>query len=227
MRDVAGDKGARPSRKRLGGMTRGALRAAALRIMVAGMAAAMAGGVVHPTPARAAEGGALTARKAIAAPDGFGDVCSRYEWACAAGRKDRVDGNDLMALARGINRAINTRYRQITDRSQYGAEEVWSLPTASRGGDCEDFVLAKKQSLIAAGVAPGRLLIATVLDRRRALHAVLVLRTDAGDFVLDNLNNSVKSWQETGYSFLRMQNPEAPHRWNAVFAGGVFNRASS
>lgn len=219
MRTEPGKEGARLSKRGLFGAARAAMQAVALTIIAAG--------VSYTAPAHAAEGGTLTPRKAIAAPDGFGDVCSRYDWACAAGRKDRVDGSDLLALARGINRAINTRYRQITDRSQYGAEEVWSLPTASRGGDCEDFVLAKKQSLIAAGVAPGRLLIATVLDRRRALHAVLVLRTDAGDYVLDNLNNSVKSWQETGYSFLRMQNPEAPHRWNAVFAGGVFNRASS
>lgn len=54
---------------------------------------------------------------------------------------------------------------------------------------------------------------------------MLVLRTEEGDFVLDNLNNRVKGWQETGYSFLRMQNPDAPHRWNAVFKGGMFDRA--
>lgn len=182
-------------------------------------------GLVAGSPAMAAENATLSLRKAIAAPDGFADVCNRYDWACAAGSKGQVRGKALLSLAREVNNAINHQYRQVTDRSQYGTEEVWALPTSSRGGDCEDFVLAKKHSLIEAGVAPGRLLIATVLDRRRALHAVLVLRTEEGDFVLDNLNNRVKGWQETGYSFLRMQNPDAPHRWNAVFKGGMFDRA--
>ena len=182
-------------------------------------------GLVAGSPAMAAETATLSLRKAIAAPDGFADVCNRYDWACAAGSKGQVRGKALLSLAREVNNAINHQYRQVTDRSQYGTEEVWALPTSSRGGDCEDFVLAKKHSLIEAGVAPGRLLIATVLDRRRALHAVLVLRTEEGDFVLDNLNNRVKGWQETGYSFLRMQNPDAPHRWNAVFKGGMFDRA--
>ena len=182
-------------------------------------------GLVAGSPAMAAETATLSLRKAIAAPDGFADVCNRYDWACASGSKGQVRGKALLSLAREVNNAINHQYRQVTDRSQYGTEEVWALPTSSRGGDCEDFVLAKKHSLIEAGVAPGRLLIATVLDRRRALHAVLVLRTEEGDFVLDNLNNRVKGWQETGYSFLRMQNPDAPHRWNAVFKGGMFDRA--
>ncbi len=182
-------------------------------------------GLVAGSPAMAAENATLSLRKAIAAPDGFADVCNRYDWACAAGSKGQVRGKALLSLAREVNNAINHQYRQVTDRSQYGTEEVWALPTSSRGGDCEDFVLAKKHTLIEAGVAPGRLLIATVLDRRRALHAVLVLRTEEGDFVLDNLNNRVKGWQETGYSFLRMQNPDAPHRWNAVFKGGMFDRA--
>ena len=42
------------------------------------------------------------------------------------------------------------------------------------------------------------------------------------DLVLDNLKNSILPWRKTGYSFLSMQNPSAPHKWDAVLAGGVF-----
>jgi predicted transglutaminase-like cysteine proteinase len=77
------------------------------------------------------------------------------------------------------------------------------------------------------GVAAERLLIATVLDRRQNPHAVLVLRTDRGDYVLDNLANRMMHWSDTGYTFLRMQNPKAPGQWVAVFAGGVFADAGA
>ena len=65
-------------------------------------------------------------------------------------------------------------------------------------------------------MAPNRLLVAVVLDRKRQPHAVLVLRSDMGDFVLDNLNKRVLPWQKTGYAFLRMQDPRDPTRWVSV-----------
>jgi predicted transglutaminase-like cysteine proteinase len=164
----------------------------------------------------------LPARQAMPAPRGFQDVCARYSWACARGGDAQVNANSLLKLAKSVNSHVNRTTRQITDKRQFGTEDFWTLPTA-RGGDCEDFALLKKMKLIKQGVPANRLLISTVLDRRRAPHAVLVLRTDAGDFVLDNLNNQVKRWQDTGYTFLRMQNPNTPSRWDAVMAGGVFS----
>jgi len=94
-----------------------------------------------------------------------------------------------------------------------------------RGGDCEDFALAKKKRLIEAGVPAGAVLIATALDRRRKPHAVLVLRARAGDYVLDNLTDRMLLWHRTGYSFLRMQNPIAPWKWDLIAAGGIFEDA--
>ncbi|MCV2864793.1 transglutaminase-like cysteine peptidase [Defluviimonas sp. WL0075] len=191
------------------------------------LALALVFGLQAAGPTAAAEGTTLTPRKSIAAPEGFGDVCARYQWACAKGSADQMNARALLKLAQDVNSAVNRRYRQVTDRRQYGTEEFWALPTSARGGDCEDFALAKKMSLIEAGVSPARLLIATVLDRKRGLHAVLVMRTEAGDFVLDNLRNRVSGWQDTGYTFLRMQDPSAPSRWQAVFAGGIFGRQST
>jgi len=161
-------------------------------------------------------------KKAIAAPDGFSDVCHRYDWACARGESPVTDERALLSLAGKVNLAVNRAYRQVSDARQYGVEEFWALPTKGRGGDCEDFALAKKLRLIEAGVAPGQLLLATALDRKNAFHAVLVLRTASGDYVLDNLRNGIRRWADTGYSFLRIQDPKAPSRWTAVFAGGAF-----
>ncbi|MGL4281960.1 MAG: transglutaminase-like cysteine peptidase [Albidovulum sp.] len=163
----------------------------------------------------------LIARQAIDAPAGAGGICTRYEWACARGNGLKMSDTDAIKMARIVNGTVNRGIRPISDRAQYGVEENWTLPS-SRGGDCEDLVLMKKKALIAKGMAPERLMIATVLDRNRGSHAVLVLRTAAGDYVLDTLVSTIKPWRATGYSFLRMQDPKAPSRWNAIFAGGIF-----
>lgn len=180
--------------------------------------AASTGAAAAPKPA----GTHLVAVKPIAAPRGSGDLCGRYGWACARpAAGTRVAAGQALVLARAVNASVNANVREVSDRRQYGREDVWALPTAM-GGDCEDFALAKKKKLIEAGLPPGSLLIATVLDRRRNPHAVLVLRTGAGDYVLDNLTSRILPWQKTGYSFLRMQNPAAPRLWDAIFAGGIF-----
>ena len=163
----------------------------------------------------------IVARKAIAAPEGASGLCRQHAWACKKAGGGAMPDRSVLKLAGQINVTVNRRVRAVSDRQQYGVEEVWALPTR-RGGDCEDFALLKKKELIAAGMRPQDLLIATVLDRKRGSHAVLVLRTSSGDYVLDNLSNRIKPWRETGYSFIRMQNPQNPDRWVAVLAGGVF-----
>lgn len=168
----------------------------------------------------------LQAVKAVDAPAGFNGVCQRYRWACDPGQGGGVTGKALFDVAATINASVNRRVREVADQRQYNRREYWALPT-SIGGDCEDFALLKKQELLGKGVAAERLLIATVLDRRQNPHAVLVLRTDRGDYVLDNLTNRMMHWSDTGYTFLRMQNPKAPGQWVAVFAGGVFADAGA
>ena len=162
----------------------------------------------------------LTPRMVTASPQGSTGLCARYGWACAIGQVQGRVGQDGLRIATKINAQVNAEVREISDQSQYARAEVWTLPSA-RGGDCEDFALLKKKRLIERGFPANQLLIATVLDRNHAPHAVLVLRTTGGDYVLDNLTNRVKPWQSTGYTFLKMQDPEAPHLWQAVLAGGI------
>ncbi|WP_159082366.1 transglutaminase-like cysteine peptidase [Paragemmobacter aquarius] len=170
--------------------------------------------------------GLLPLRAVVSAPGGAADLCAKYSWACAAGTSAASFGADQMEMAVRINRAANARIRPVADLVQYHAAENWAMPTA-RGGDCEDYALYKKAKLIEAGVSPDRLLLATVLDRKGDSHAVLVLRTDTADLVLDNLRGAVKPWDETGYTFLRMQDPRNPARWVATMAGGMLPGVSS
>lgn len=169
----------------------------------------------------ATQGGAeLPLRASVAPPSGAKGLCGAYPWACAAGTGAPAIGAAQMEQVVAINRSANARIAPVTDQAQYRLAEKWALPTA-RGGDCEDYALFKKAKLIEAGLSPDRLLLAAVLDRQGRSHAVLVLRAEGADLVLDNMTSAVKRWDRTGYTFLRMQDPRDPQRWVAVMAGGV------
>lgn len=194
------------------------MRGAMSRSLLALSAAVM---LIGAAPVAAGQDAFLKARMPVSSPAGANGLCQRYAWACqrATAAPVPVSGNQL-DYAISLNRQINRQVRSISDLAQYGVEEHWALPTA-RGGDCEDFALLKKKRLIEAGLDPQMLLIATVLDRRRNAHAVLVMRTARGDFVLDNLRDDVLHWSRTGYTYLRMQDPADPRRWTAVIDGGI------
>lgn len=153
------------------------------------------------------------------APDGAQAICTTYNWACAQASGQGVAAADELKQVTAVNARVNHSVRAIEDDRQYGVSEHWALPTAV-GGDCEDFALLKKRELVSIGIDPRRLLIATVLDRQRNPHAVLIFRSQTGDLVLDNLTDQIRSWGDTRYMFLRMQDPERPTRWVNVFARG-------
>jgi predicted transglutaminase-like cysteine proteinase len=185
------------------------------------LALALAGTAAQASEPRASSTGLLPVREVAGPPPGAVGLCSTYGWACAkSGKRTTVDARALETM-KTINARVNRTVRPVADTVQYRRAENWSLPTA-RGGDCEDYALLKKKELIAAGFAPEQLLIATVLDRRGRSHAVLVVRTGRQDLVLDNLTGRILPWQQTGYTFLRLQNPARPAGWVAVLAGGIF-----
>lgn len=165
--------------------------------------------------------GLIPVRAVVQPPSGAKHLCSVYDWACArSGRTKAIDDASLR-MVMDVNLRANRSIRAVSDLSQYRIEERWALPT-KRGGDCEDYALFKKNELIKAGIPPEQLLIAAVLDRNRNSHAVLVLRTGKQDLILDNLTNRIVPWHKTGYTFLRLQDPQNPARWLSAYAGGIF-----
>lgn len=173
-------------------------------------------GMFAPAAAQASSNKHLLASShATLPPSGAAGLCQTYRWACtrdAGVRKVSAQAGDVMVR---VNRQVNRTIRYVPDERQFKTADHWSLPTA-RGGDCEDFALLKKQKLLEMGFPPQALLIATVLDKNRSGHAVLVVRTTDGDMVLDNATDRILPWAETGYFFLRMQDPKAPSRWISI-----------
>lgn len=121
------------------------------------------------------------------------------------------------SVIRDINASVNHAIVPMTDAEIYGREEVWVYPVDL--GDCEDFVLLKRKKLMQAGFAAADLLITVVRKPDGEGHAVLTVRTQSGDFVLDNLNDEVKLWTETRYAFLKRQSSTDSGRWVTIENG--------
>jgi predicted transglutaminase-like cysteine proteinase len=159
-------------------------------------------------------GSFIPAQRSIMAPKGFAGACSRYSWLCAnKGGKALADGEAKNLLV-SVNRAVNARVRPVHDMGR----DQWVLPANNRG-DCEDYALAKKKQLIDAGFPANKLAMTVVLDRRGNNHAVLMARLSDGDYILDNLSGSVKSWKSTGYTFLARQNFDNKRSWQVILSG--------
>jgi len=117
-----------------------------------------------------------------------------------------------------INRQVNTTIRSVTDREHWGVEDRWDF--AEDGyGDCEDYQLVKRERLVTAGFSRRALRMTAVLDEGGEPHAVLMVRTDRGDFILDNKRDAILSWWQTGYVYLQRE-VETGSTW--VSLGGAF-----
>lgn len=123
-------------------------------------------------------------RAASAAPGG-----------AAAAYSANLRGQDAITRIEAVNAYVNARVRFVDDSIQFGVADRWLSvgETLSRGrGDCEDFALAKRAMLRAAGIADRDLYLVVLKDlTRRADHAVLVVRANGRFLVLDNGTNRI------------------------------------
>ncbi len=147
-------------------------------------------------------------------PIGHYEFCKTYVSECAATYKDAGPltlTEDNWQTLLDVNYTVNTSITPMTDQEIYGVEERWAYPRTV--GDCEDFVLLKRKMLMQKGISPSDLLITVVLQPNGEGHAVLTVRTDRGDFVLDNMRNKVLLWTDTEYTYLKRQATDDPARW--------------
>jgi len=122
----------------------------------------------------------------------------------------------LMRQLKSVNAFVNHSIKPMNDFDIYGKDEVWAYPDQIGAGDCEDYVLEKRRMLAAKGISLSNLLITVVRKPDGEGHAVLSVRTSQGDYILDNLSESVKLWTETPYRFLKRQASEHTGRWVTI-----------
>ncbi|MXQ13497.1 transglutaminase-like cysteine peptidase [Microvirga makkahensis] len=109
-----------------------------------------------------------------------------------------------MAQLQQVNNHVNRTITDVSDLEQYGREDVWTLPVSGKG-DCEDFALLKRKLLIQRGWPASALSIAVGATSWGEAHAVLMVATANGEYVLDNLTASILPSAQTGHVFYSRQ----------------------
>ena len=101
---------------------------------------------------------------------------------------NEMAGLPISIMAEKVNSYVN-QHPYITDDENWNQSDYWATPLEffERGGDCEDFAIAKYASLRMLGVPEERLRLAIVHDKKKNIpHAVLIVYTERGAMVLDN-----------------------------------------
>jgi predicted transglutaminase-like cysteine proteinase len=112
-----------------------------------------------------------------------------------------------------VNRQVNLSI--LPERNTEGlAGEKWLIRPAS--GDCNDYAVTKRHDLIAKGWPARNVLLSEVVTTWGEHHLVVVVRTSAGDLVLDNLSGGVLPWTRTPYRWVRIQKPSDPNYWASL-----------
>jgi predicted transglutaminase-like cysteine proteinase len=112
-------------------------------------------------------------------------ACLEQEWRQLL---SRLHGQSPARQLEAVNRFVN-QVPHVDDRVNYGVDDHWATPSEffARGGDCEDFAIAKYVSLRELGWPPSQMRLVIVTDTARGIaHAVLVVFVNGRAHVLDN-----------------------------------------
>ncbi|MCJ2086671.1 transglutaminase-like cysteine peptidase [Methylobacterium sp. E-005] len=149
---------------------------------------------------------------AVRAIAGWTEFCGRMPEECTVDPAEPQVIPLTVAVWRtllSVNRRVNARIRPITDQAHWGVVDRWDFPDDG-SGDCEDYQLLKRRMLVERGLPRRALLMTVVIDEINEGHAVLTVRTDQGDFILDNKTDAIRPWRRTGYNFIKRAGQDGP-----------------
>lgn len=169
--------------------------ATVLLVVLFGLAAVAA---VQPAMAKGSKG-----------PTGWQIFCLAQSQECVGGGAKQVEAtDDAMSRIKHINTSVNRAIKPRRD----GKLDVWSINVSA--GDCEDYALTKRSKLIKSGFPASALRIAQVKTTKGEGHAVLVIQTSRGRFVLDNLTDAIRPLSQTRYRVVSIQTAN-PKVWSS------------
>jgi predicted transglutaminase-like cysteine proteinase len=152
------------------------------------------------------------------APIGWIEFCIEYKPECEtkpSAPRDVVLSAKAWSDLVKVNDWVNQSIKPLTDLEHWGVVERWNYPDDGYG-DCEDYVLLKRRMLTQAGWPREALLVTVVRDKKGDGHAVLTIKTNRGEFILDNQVNDILAWNKTGYRFVKRQSQSDPNNWVAL-----------
>jgi predicted transglutaminase-like cysteine proteinase len=152
-------------------------------------------------------------------PYGWVDFCGRRPEQCEVDRLAAVDvrlTEETWSRLDRINRDVNAAIEPVSNFDHWGTMlDHWDYPVDGKG-DCKIYALFKRKKLLDEGFPRQALLMTIVRDLEGQGHAILTVKTDRGEFVLDNLSNEIRPWNATGYRFVKRQSQEDPNAWVAI-----------
>ncbi len=189
-----------------GGTRRSALKTALISFATAALAAFVSSASAQTlVPARA------TGPIPVAGPAGpthaWIRFCESHPHECRVdlSQPARISLNpSIWAALTQVNERVNSSILAVTDQDHWGVIDRWDYPDDGLG-DCEDIQLLKRKLLVQTGLPQRAMRMAAVIDEQGQGHAVLMVLTDSGDFILDNKRNAVLPWRKTGYTFVKRE----------------------
>jgi predicted transglutaminase-like cysteine proteinase len=153
-------------------------------------------------------------------PMAFTRFCQRYYGECRQRHTIFRGGPVKMtkqraATLRVINNTVNENIAPQPDVLGPAGEEWLINPDR---GDCNDYAVSKRHMLLQRGWPARTLLLSEVKTVSGEHHLVLVVRSDKGDLVLDNMTHAVKAWNKVPYKWVRMQSASDANVWSKIAA---------
>lgn len=132
--------------------------------------------------------------------------------------------DEIWAMLNRVNLLVNRSIRPMTDLDAYGVEERWTMPLTDGGpaiGDCEDYALEKRRMLLDKGIPDTAMFMAVGVHPHYGRHLVLMVSTDQGDYVLDNMSNWIVKWDQAPYEWRTRQVSAMSREWVSVQASAA------
>ncbi len=152
-------------------------------------------------------------------PYGWADLCGRQPQEC---KVDVLDPADLRLTEKSakileeINAKVNAEIVPMSNLDHWGTTlDHWDYPADGKG-DCKIYALWKRKLLMDIGIPRQALLLTIVRDLQGNGHTILTVKTDHGDFVLDNMVREIRAWDATGYTYVKRQSQADPNVWVSI-----------
>ncbi len=143
------------------------------------------------------------------APTAYVEFCESNPGHCEmSGAQLLIWSHWLADVLSHVNQQVNAEIRYEPDLEWTGEEDRWSYPVKG-AGDCEDFALEKRRRLVESGLPRAAMTVAIAHHRVHGFsHAVLLIETTRGSFVLDQLNAEIHCWNRLPFNFETRERPE-------------------
>lgn len=118
------------------------------------------------------------------------------KWNAMLAEAKTKKGLEQLAVVNDFFNAVNF----VEDSANYGQEDYWATPyeMMKRGGDCDDYSIAKYISLKRLGVPESNMRIIILQDNNLGgiMHAVLEVKVGGKPYLLDNQAKAVTAEED-------------------------------